>query len=107
MAQPLRSEAYAPPLEWAANAHICGNDYADLYRQSLDNPGVFWAAQADLLLSWHKRWEEGAPLSSHNFDTDAGPIRVAWFEGAELNLSYNCLDRHVEAGKGDRVAFHW
>ena len=105
MAQP-RQESYAPPLEWAPNAHICGNDYADLYRQSLDDPDVFWAAQADSLLSWHKRWDNG-PISSHNFDIDAGPIRIAWFKGAELNLSYNCLDRHVDAGRGDRVAFYW
>ena len=59
---------------------------------------AFWARQARELLTWHKdfdtvlEWE--LPFSK-------------WFVGGELNLSYNCLDRHVEAGKGDKVAFHW
>ncbi len=44
---------------------------------------------------------------SYNMDVDKGPVFVKWFEGAEINLCYNALDRHVEAGMGDRVAFHW
>jgi len=42
-----------------------------------------------------------------NFDVCKGPVKIEWFVGAETNLAYNCLDRHVEAGHGDRVAFHW
>ena len=42
-----------------------------------------------------------------NFDVRKGPVKIEWFVGAETNLSYNCLDRHVEAGHGDRVAFYW
>ena len=40
-------------------------------------------------------------------DTSKGPVSVTWFDGASLNLSYNALDRHVEGGLGDRVAFYW
>lgn len=42
-----------------------------------------------------------------NFDVRKGPVKVEWFVGAETNLAFNCLDRHVEAGHGDRVAFYW
>ena len=42
-----------------------------------------------------------------NFDVRKGPVKIEWFVGAETNLSYNCLDRHVEAGHGERVAFYW
>lgn len=38
---------------------------------------------------------------------DKGPISIEWFSGAETNIAYNCLDRHVEAGKGDKVAMYW
>ena len=46
-------------------------------------------------------------LRRANLDTSKGPVSIKWFEGATLNLSYNALDRHVEAGRGDRVAFYW
>ena len=42
-----------------------------------------------------------------NFDVRKGPVKIEWFVGAETNLSYNCLDRHVEEGHGDRIAFYW
>ncbi len=44
---------------------------------------------------------------SFNFDSRKGPVNVQWFIGAETNMAYNCVDRHVEAGHGDRVAFYW
>ena len=43
----------------------------------------------------------------YNFDVRKGPVKVEWFVGAETSLAYNCVDRHVEAGHGDRVAFYW
>ena len=42
-----------------------------------------------------------------NIDKSKGPVNIKWFEGAQLNLSYNALDRHVAEGRGDRVAFYW
>lgn len=44
---------------------------------------------------------------SFNFDSRKAPVSVQWFTGAETNLAFNCLDRHVGAGLGDRVAFYW
>ena len=38
---------------------------------------------------------------------DKGPVSIEWFSGAETNIAYNCLDRHVEAGKGDKIAMYW
>ena len=55
--------------------------------------------QADELLDWFAKPEQTLTSPSAPF--------YKWFEGGKLNVSYNCLDRHVEAGKGDKVAFHW
>ena len=57
----------------------------------------FWAEQADRL-GWVKRWDTVMNWT---------PPWVRWFEGGQLNASYNCLDRHVEAGGGDKVAYYW
>ncbi len=43
----------------------------------------------------------------YNMNLEEGPVHISWFEGAETNACYNCLDRHVQAGLGDRVAFYW
>ncbi|MET0029003.1 MAG: propionyl-CoA synthetase [Candidatus Thiodiazotropha sp.] len=69
--------------------------YADIYRRSLEDPDSFWgeAAQA---LHWHKPWDKV-------LDTEAKPT-PRWFPGGEFNTCYNALDRHVEAGHGDRLA---
>lgn len=48
-----------------------------------------------------------APFCEYNFDMRKGPIGVKWFTGAQTNVSYNALDRHVKAGRGDKVAFYW
>ncbi|MDO8361399.1 MAG: acetate--CoA ligase [Actinomycetota bacterium] len=69
-----------------------------LYDEANGDYQGFWARQAAELISWSKEWhticEWQLPFSK-------------WFVGGELNVSYNCLDRHVEAGKGEKVAFHW
>jgi acetyl-CoA synthetase len=61
------------------------------------DPEGFWAEQADRL-SWFRRWETVMEWT---------PPWVKWFTGGRLNASYNCLDRHVEAGGGDKVAYYW
>ncbi|KAJ9521849.1 hypothetical protein QJQ45_024716, partial [Haematococcus lacustris] len=82
------------------------SEYDALYQRSVgDDSDSFWAEQAEQL-HWHKRWQPG-PLCRYNFDLNEGPIHISWFEGAETNIAYNCLDRHVAAGHGDRVALLW
>ncbi|MGO9976447.1 MAG: acetate--CoA ligase [Solirubrobacteraceae bacterium] len=74
----------------------------------LSDPAIYEKAESD----WQGWWEHQAQ-NLHWFkqwDTvldDSNPPFYKWFVGGELNVSYNCLDRHVEAGNGDRVAFHW
>jgi acetyl-CoA synthetase len=74
--------------DFAANAWIKKQDYISLYKHSLNNPDLFWEQQAQQFLTWHKPWEN---ISSGDFQQ--GKIR--WFEGAKLNVSVNCIDKHL------------
>ena len=72
-------------------------------RQFLADPPGFWAKQADEYLTFFKKWDK---VEDFNFDIRKGPIYVKYFEGAKLNVSYNCLDRQLEK-RGDKVAIQW
>lgn len=73
--------------------------YESLYRESIDNPEAFWAKQAEERLSFYKKWD-----SIHDSDLTTGKIR--WFVGAELNVCYNCIDRHLdERGRQTALIF--
>ncbi|HET9517029.1 MAG TPA: acetyl-coenzyme A synthetase N-terminal domain-containing protein, partial [Actinoplanes sp.] len=85
---------FPPPAQLAANANVTADAYA---AAAADRLG-FWAAQAQRL-AWAKPWDRV-------LDWDNPPF-AKWFVGGELNVAYNCVDRHVEAGLGDRVAIHW
>ena len=92
----LREERrFAPSEDFAATAVAS----ADLYRQASDDRLDFWAAQSRELLHWHTDFTRTLDWSNPPF--------ARWFADGELNVAYNCLDRHVEAGLGDRVAIHW
>ncbi|MGH2657708.1 MAG: acetate--CoA ligase [Actinomycetota bacterium] len=69
----------------------------DVYREAAADLEGFWARQAELL-DWFEPWDR---------ILDWSPPWVKWFEGGKLNVCHNCVDRHVEAGLGDRVAYHW
>lgn len=86
---------FAPSPEFAANA-VAG---ADLYEKAEADREGFWADQSRQLLHWHKPFTEVLDWSNPPF--------AKWFADGELNVAYNCLDRHVEAGNGDRVALLW
>ncbi|GAB2871003.1 acetate--CoA ligase [Myroides odoratimimus subsp. xuanwuensis] len=85
---------FEPPAELAASANVTAEAYD---RADADREG-FWAEQAERL-SWDRKWDRV-------LDWDNPPF-AKWFVGGRLNASYNCVDRHVEAGNGDRVALHW
>jgi acetyl-CoA synthetase len=74
--------------------------YQEQYQQSINNPDEFWAKQA-LQLSWFKK-----PLIAKNTSFDP-QVKIKWFEDGELNACYNCVDRHVEAGRGQDIAIIW
>ena len=74
------------------------DEYEALYKRSVEDPEGYWAERAEDALVWTKKWDK---VLDWSFD----PVPyIKWFEGGELNASYNCLDRHVEAGKGDKPA---
>ncbi|MEU8014949.1 acetate--CoA ligase [Micromonospora parva] len=85
---------FPPPAELAAHANVTIDAYAEAEADRL----AFWAKQADRL-AWSKKWDEVLDWSNPPF--------AKWFVGGQLNVAYNCLDRHVEAGLGDKVAIHW
>ncbi|MEU1588776.1 acetate--CoA ligase [Micromonospora sp. NPDC005710] len=85
---------FPPPAELAAHANVTVDAYAEAEADRL----AFWAKQADRL-AWSKKWDEVLDWSNPPF--------AKWFVGGQLNVAYNCLDRHVEAGRGDKVAIHW
>ncbi len=91
----LDQETFSPPSEFAQHAVI--SDPA-VYEKAESDPEGFWAEQAEQL-HWDQKWDTVLDWSNPPF--------AKWFEGGKLNVSYNCVDRHVEAGNGDRVAFHW
>ncbi len=85
---------FEPPAELAANANLTEEAYA---RAEADVEG-FWAEQADRL-AWTQKWEQVLDWSNPPF--------AKWYVGGRLNAAYNCVDRHVEEGRGDKVALHF
>ena len=94
-----QEKIYPVPAAIAAHAHIDKGRYEQMYRRSVEDPEGFWAEQAEQFLSWGKPWDRV-------LDWDFGEARIRWFEGAELNASYNCIDRHLEH-RGDQTAIIW
>ena len=83
----------------AATTHMDDKTYQAMYAESISSPDTFWGKQADKYVTWFKGWDR----VSH---ADFGSGDIRWFEGAKLNASYNCLDRHLES-KGDDTAIIW
>jgi len=82
------------------NALIQKNDYINMYNESINDPDKFWGEQADKRIDWYKKWDK---VKNTSFD---GDVTIKWFEGAKLNVSYNCIDRHLEKN-GDKTAIIW
>jgi acetyl-CoA synthetase len=91
----LDVETFEPPEEFRDRALLSD---AAIYEQAAADPQAWWEAQAGEL-DWFQKW-------TRVLDDDDPPF-YKWFTGGTLNVSYNCLDRHVIAGRGDRVAYHW
>ncbi len=86
---------FPPPEGFKQTARIVGTDIYDEADRDFEG---FWARQAADLLDWYEDW--------HTILEWDRPF-AKWFVGGKLNVAYNCLDRHVEAGHGDKVAYHW
>jgi acetyl-CoA synthetase len=90
----LESRTFVPDAAFTDRA----NATADLYAAADADPEAFWADRARELISWYTTF--GTVLEWE-------PPFAKWFSGGELNVAYNCVDRHVERGLGDKVAYHW
>jgi acetyl-CoA synthetase len=95
LAELLEQEIFEPPAAFREKALVADES---VYEEAARDPQAWWAKQAEAL-DWFERWDEVLDESDAPF--------FKWFVGGKLNASYNCLDRHVEAGQGDKVAFHW
>jgi acetyl-CoA synthetase len=94
------STTHPVPAEWAARAYVDAAGYAEKYRRSIEDPQAFWREET-ARLDWIKPWTQ---LSQSSFDeADFG---IEWFSDGTLNVSQNCLDRHL-ATRGDTVAIIW
>jgi acetyl-CoA synthetase len=95
LGQLLEQETFQPPDEFRERAV---HSDPSVYDEAESDPEGFWAQQAEAL-HWDQKWDQVLDWSNPPF--------AKWFLGGKLNVAYNCLDRHVEAGLGERVAFHW
>ena len=94
------TKIFTPVYRDAKKAHIPNiQAYKEMYDHSIKDPDGFWIEQAHRL-HWYKQWNS---VSNNDFTK----AQIKWFEGGKLNASYNCLDRHVEAGHGNQTAIVW
>ena len=87
---PATKRAYIPDMA----------SYEDHYRRAEQDPDGYWAARAEELLTWNRKWDKV-------LEYDLSKPEIKWFVNGKLNVSYNCLDRHVDAGRGDKTAIIW
>ncbi|MBI4684320.1 MAG: acetate--CoA ligase [Nitrospirae bacterium] len=91
---------FYPPKEFQEKAHIKSlAEYERLYKQSIEDPERFWADMAENI-TWFKKWDKG-------MEGDFNKAEIAWFNGAKLNVSYNCLDRHLNTSRKNKAAIIW
>ncbi|KTT21515.1 acetyl-CoA synthetase [Pseudomonas oryzihabitans] len=93
------SQRYPVPESLGDRAHLDEARYRELYQRSVEQPERFWSEQASALLDWFRTWDE-----VHSGDMRQG--RTRWFSGGQLNVAYNCIDRHLGA-RGDQTAILW
>ena len=94
------SKIFHPPNTLSNEAHVKSlEEYNNIYKSSIQDPDSFWAEIAERL-DWYMPWK-----NVRKFDFFNG--KIEWFSGGKLNVSYNCIDRHIENGYGDQVAIIW
>ena len=96
----MNKKKYNPPQKLSLNANYKSlNDYSEEHKRSLKENDVFWSEKAERI-EWFKKWKKVS-------DIDFTLPKIEWFIGGKLNVSYNCIDRHIKNGKGDAIAFYW
>ena len=93
-------QIYPPPKDFKKRARIKSlKAYREIYRRSVDDPEGFWSERAKEL-SWFKKWNKVLDYDFHD-------ARVRWFEGGKINVSLNCLDRHLDSWRKNKAALIW
>ncbi len=99
----MNNGLYHPPSEYSKNAWVSSmEEYRNTYDRSVRTPDEYWAGVAEDFY-WRKKWDK---VLDYNFHRSKGPIYVKWFEGAQTNITYNCLDRHLQT-RADQPAIIW
>ncbi|RYR54099.1 hypothetical protein Ahy_A06g029363 isoform G [Arachis hypogaea] len=94
-----------PSKEFSDQANVHSPEqYMEMYKRSIEDPDGFWSEIASQFY-WKQKW--GEKVCDENFDVRDGKIKIEWFKGGITNVCYNCLDRNIEAGLGDKVALYW
>ena len=94
------SNKYLPNSNFASKSHISNMDeYKKMYESSINDPSGFWENAAERI-SWYESWNA---VSNHDFVNG----KIEWFAGGKLNACYNCIDRHIEQGHGEKTAIIW
>ena len=100
MRSKMKSKIFEPPKILSAKSKYSSiAEYKEEYNLSIKDSDMFWAEKAHRL-DWIQQWDKIS-------DVDFAEPRIKWFVNGKMNVSYNCLDRHIANGNGDRVAFHW
>ncbi|MFH1097974.1 MAG: acetate--CoA ligase [Candidatus Desantisbacteria bacterium] len=98
---------FYPPKELSEKAHIKSMDeYEQLYKESVENPEGFWGRQAEENLTWFKKWDKVLEYDFSKIGEVEEPF-VKWFQGGKLNVSYNCIDRHLTSWRRNKAAIIW
>ena len=92
-------KSYPVPERVKQSAHIDSKLYKAMYQRSIDDPDRFWGEQAGEFLTWEQKWSQVS-------DCDFEDAKIKWFVNGKLNVTLNCIDRHL-AEKGDQVAIIW
>ena len=92
---------FPPSKEFSAKAHIKSlAEYETMYKRSVEDPEGFWGEMAEKNLTWFKKWDKV-------LDYDFNKPYIKWFSGGKLNVSYNCLDRHINTPTRNKAAIIW
>ena len=96
----MNNKKYNPPQKLSSNARFKSiEDYSKEYLSSVNDSDEFWSEKAERL-DWFAKWDKVS-------DVDFFTPKIKWFINGKLNVSYNCLDRHINNGDGERVALFW
>ena len=93
------SKIYEVEKGLADTSHVNAREYKQLYKESIENPDLFWSKQAEAFIDWEEKWDQ---ISRTNMKEG----EIAWFLEAKLNVAQNCLDRHLQT-KSEKTAIIW